>query len=64
MGAIRESSLLKCEAAGHQYHCVPDINNVQKMKSVWSDAKMAMNKVLLVLKETYGLPDKYSIDGE
>lgn len=63
-GAIRESSLLKCEAAGHQYHCVPDIKNVQKMKSVWSDAKMAMNKLLLVLKETYGLPDEYSLDGE
>ncbi len=60
-GAIRESSLLKCDASGHQYHCVPDVDNVQKLKSVWHDAKMMMTKTLLVLKDEYGLPEQYDL---
>lgn len=61
-GAVRESSLIKCDAAEHQFHCVPDITNEQKLKSVWKDAKTTMNKILRVLKEVYGLPEKYAID--
>ena len=63
-GAIRESSLLKCDAAGHQYHCVPDVTDQQKLKSVWYDAKRMMNKILLALKTEYGLPEQYQIDEE
>ena len=61
-GAVRESSLFKCDAAEHQFHCVPDITNEKKLKSVWKDAKTTMNKILRVLKEVYGLPEKYAID--
>lgn len=55
-GAIRESSLLKCDKASHQFHCVPDIENQQNLKSVWHDAKMLMQKTLEILKELYGYP--------
>ncbi|MFS1000422.1 DUF5677 domain-containing protein [Enterococcus casseliflavus] len=55
-GAIRESSLLKCDKASHQFHCVPDIENQQNLKSIWHDAKMLMQKILEILKELYGYP--------
>lgn len=55
-GAIRESSLLKCDTASHQFHCVPDIENQQNLKSVWYDSKMLMQKTLEILKELYGYP--------
>lgn len=58
-GAIRESSLIKCEQVAHQYHCVPDIYDEQKLKSVWHDCKMIMDKTIAILKKEYGLPDKY-----
>lgn len=56
-GAIRESSLLKCLAPGHQYHGVPDIDNHQKLPSVAHDCVMIMNKHLKLLEEQYGLPE-------
>lgn len=55
-GAIRESSLLKCDTASHQFHCVPDIENQQNLKSVWHDSKMLMQKTFEILKELYGYP--------
>lgn len=55
-GAIRESSLLKCDTASHQFHCVPDIENQQNLKSVWHDCQLIMQKTLNVLKELYGFP--------
>ncbi len=60
-GAIRESSMLKCSSAGHQFHCIPDVENNQKLNSVWHDCKMVMNKILHILKDTYTLPDCYKI---
>jgi hypothetical protein len=55
-GAIRESSLIKCNSATHQYHCIPDIDNVQKMKDIWDDCVAIMDKIINVLKDVYGLP--------
>jgi len=54
-GAIRESSLIKCNCPSHQYHCVPDLDNNQKLNSIWNDCAEVMNKILLVLQDTYGL---------
>lgn len=59
-GAIRESSLIKCNSPSHQYHCIPDIEDNQKMKSVWNDCVEIMNKTLAVLEEVYGLPSHLS----
>ncbi|MBN2734876.1 MAG: hypothetical protein JXQ82_08495 [Methanomicrobiaceae archaeon] len=56
-GAIRESSLLSCNNPLHHYHCVPDINDEQNLKSVWPDCIMVMNKTIDVLDELYGIPD-------
>ena len=55
-GAIRESSLLKCNNPAHQYHCVPDIDNQNILKSVMPDCIMVMNKTLEFLNELYTLP--------
>ncbi|MDF2534693.1 MAG: hypothetical protein K0R18_850 [Bacillales bacterium] len=56
-GAIRESSMLKCNVPSHQYHCVPDVNDEQKLKSVWHDGVMMINKTILLLNEIYGVPN-------
>ena len=60
-GAIRESAMLKCSSAGHQFHCIPDVENNQKLNSVWPDCRSVMNKTLQVLKDTYTLPDCYTV---
>lgn len=56
-GAIRESSILKCNAPGHQYHGIPDIDNLQKLPSVAHDCIMIMNRHLKLLEEQFGLPE-------
>lgn len=61
-GAIRESSLIKCNSPSHQYHCVPDINDNQKMPSVWNDSISTMNKTITVLKSIYGLPTHLNLE--
>lgn len=63
-GAIRESSLIKCNSPSHQYHCVPDIENIQKMQDVWHDCKITMNKIVDILKELYGLPSYFEEEKE
>lgn len=61
-GAIRESSMLKCTSPMHQYHCVPDIDNHQNLKSVWHDCKMVMTKTLDFLDSNYGIPEHLKIE--
>ncbi len=55
-GAIRESSLIKCNTPSHQFHCVPDINNLQKMQSVWPDCMNVMRRTMALLYDIYGCP--------
>lgn len=55
-GAIRESSLLKCNNPAHKYHCVPDIEDINRLKTVLPDCIMVMNKTLSFLDELYGIP--------
>lgn len=55
-GAIRESSMVKCNNPAHQYHCIPDINEENRLKSVWPDCVMVMNKTLIYIDELYGIP--------
>lgn len=63
-GAIRESSLIKCNSPAHQYHCVPDIENKQNLKSVWKDCFDTMNKTLAVLENVYGCPAHLKREGK
>ena len=56
-GAIRESSYLKCVNPTHIYHIVPDIDNLQKLKSVNSDIIIVMQKILNVLSEVFQEPN-------
>lgn len=56
-GAIRESSLIKCESPAHQFHCVPDYENKQNLKSVWPDCVKVMNKIIFLLDELYNIPE-------
>lgn len=56
-GAIRESSLLKCANPAHKYHCVPDVEDQTRLKTVLPDCIMVMNKTLIYLDELYGIPE-------
>lgn len=64
-GAIRESSLLKCESPAHQYHCVPDYENDQNLKSVWYDCVFIMNKIVHLVHSIYPIPQEFldEVDG-
>ncbi len=62
-GAIRESSLIKCSSPAHQYHCVPDIENKQILKSVWKDSFDIMDKILAILEDNYGCPAHLKMEG-
>ena len=55
-GAIRESSLLKCNNPAHKYHCVPDVEDETRLKTVLPDCVMVMNKTVSFLNEIYGIP--------
>lgn len=57
-GAIRESSLLKCNNPAHKYHCVPDIEDEIVLKTVLPDCVAVMNKTVLFLNELYGIPER------
>lgn len=57
-GAIRESSLLKCNNPAHKYHCVPDIDDQIQLKTVLPDCIMVMNKIVKLLDELYGIPEQ------
>ena len=57
-GAIRESSLLKCNNPAHKYHCVPDIEDNIRLKSVLPDCIMVMNKTISYLHDIYGIPEQ------
>lgn len=57
-GAIRESSLLKCNNPAHKYHCVPDIEDETRLKTVLPDCIMVMNKTVFFLNELYGIPEQ------
>lgn len=61
-GAIRESCLLKCNNPAHQYHCVPDIDDVQKLPSVWQDCHNCMLQTINVLTTEFGLPEHLKIE--
>ena len=55
-GAIRESSILKCTTSGHQFHGVPDIDNIQKMPDVGNDMISVMKKHIEIIGEAYPIP--------
>lgn len=57
-GAIRESSLLKCNNPAHKYHCVPDVEDEARLKTVLPDCIMIMNKTISFLDEIYGIPEQ------
>ena len=53
-GAIRESTLLKCNNPAHRYHTLPDIDDLQQCSDVWEDCLFIMNKILELLKKEFG----------
>lgn len=55
-GAIRESSVINCSAAGHQFHGIPDIDDEQKLSSVAYDVVMVLKRHLKLLNDEFGLP--------
>lgn len=57
-GAIRETSMLKCDNASHQYHTIPDIQLNQSLPDVKSDCFDTMKKLLELLMQNYPVPDE------
>lgn len=57
-GAVRESSLLKCDNPAHRYHCVPDIEDKITLQSVLPDCIMVMKKTVSFLNDVYGIPEQ------
>ena len=57
-GAVRESSLLKCDNPAHRYHCVPDIEGKITLQSVLPDCIMVMKKTVSFLNDVYGIPEQ------
>lgn len=55
-GAIRESSVLKCDSPGHQFHGIPDIDNIQKMPDVGNDIIKVLRKHIDVILDAYPVP--------
>jgi hypothetical protein len=64
-GAVRESSMLICDCATHQYHSIPDINGEQNLTDVKHDAMKVLVKIFLFLSEIYEIPswflEKYNL---
>lgn len=49
--AIRESALLLCDNPLHNYHCVPDTNNDQKLIDISSDYIFILDKIINVVEK-------------
>jgi len=56
-GAIRESSMLPCDSASHQYHSTPDIYGNQQLPEVITDSKEILNKIVLLISNEYDIPE-------
>lgn len=57
-GAIRESSMLKCDNSAHQYHLVPDIEDEQKLKTIYYDCIYVMKKMVAFYSTQIEIPEK------
>ena len=55
-GAIRESAMLHCDNASHQYHCVPDIYSSQRLPDVKPDCEKIMKALFSLLGDAFPLP--------
>ena len=49
--AIKESALLLCDNPLHNYHCVPDTNNDQKLIDISSDYIFILDKIINVVEK-------------
>lgn len=57
-GAIRESSMLKCDNSAHQYHLVPDIEDEQQLKSIYYDCIFVMKKMVSFYATQIEIPEE------
>ncbi|MDO8261338.1 MAG: DUF5677 domain-containing protein, partial [Candidatus Magasanikbacteria bacterium] len=58
-GAIRESAMLPCDNACHQYHCIPDIYANQSLPDVKSDSVKIIKQLFFLLTTVYEIPDNF-----
>ena len=56
-GAIRESSLIKCNSQRINIIVFLMLRITKKLKSVWKDCYDTMNKILDILVDIYGYPN-------
>lgn len=55
-GSIRESAMLNCDNAAHQYHSIPDTYSGQNLPDVKSDSMKIMKKLIALLSDIYEIP--------
>ena len=64
-GAIRESSMIRCDNPVHLFHTIPDIYSDQKLPDIKNDCLQVIKKFSLILSKIFDLPDwfikKYGI---
>lgn len=58
-GAIRESAMVKCDCAAHNYHTVPDLSLRQKCINVLPDMAKLLKRTMALLSEEFELPSWY-----
>lgn len=68
-GAIRESSVLKCDNTLHQLHILADANSQQSSKSTEYDYIMIFIKIFKIVSSQFGgvsnvFLDKYEVSDE
>ncbi len=55
-GAVRESSMYKCQKASHQYHLVPDTNYDLNLPDVKEDMINILEKLMIIICDIYNVP--------
>ena len=63
-GSIRESAMLSCDNAAHQYHSVPDTYSGQNLPDVKSDSMKIMKKLIALLSDIYEIPSELLVKPE
>lgn len=57
-GAIRESVSVVCDNSSHRFHHSIDVEDKQKLTSVWKDCEMLMNKSIAFVHTMFSLPSE------
>ena len=58
MRSCTPSRMLKCDNSAHQYHLVPDIDDEQKLKTIFYDCIFIMKKMVSFYATQIDIPEE------